>query len=47
MVTKKDYHLILFAILHHVYWLFAGYAAYRAVWQLLRCPFKWEKTPHG
>ncbi len=47
MVTKKDYHLILFAVLHHVYWLFAGYAAYRAVWQLLRCPFKWEKTPHG
>lgn len=47
MVTKKEYHLILFAILHHLYWLFAGYAAYRAVWQLLRCPFKWEKTPHG
>jgi glycosyltransferase XagB len=22
-------------------------AAYRALWQLLRDPFLWEKTPHG
>ena len=47
MVTRKNYHLILFAFLHHIYWFFAGYAGYRAIWQLLRCPFKWEKTPHG
>jgi cellulose synthase/poly-beta-1,6-N-acetylglucosamine synthase-like glycosyltransferase len=47
MITKKNYHLILFSLLHNIYWFFAGYAAYRALWQLLRCPFKWEKTPHG
>jgi glycosyltransferase XagB len=47
MVTKKNYQLILFSFLHNIYWCFAGYAAYRALWQLLSCPFKWEKTPHG
>ena len=30
-----------------VYWLFVSAAAYRAVWQLVRAPFYWEKTEHG
>jgi glycosyltransferase XagB len=30
-----------------VYWLLLSAAAYRALWQLLRDPFRWEKTPHG
>ncbi len=30
-----------------VYWLFVSAAAYRAVWQLVRAPFYWEKTAHG
>ncbi len=30
-----------------VYWLFVSAAAYRAVWQLIRAPFYWEKTEHG
>ncbi len=30
-----------------VYWLFVSGAAYRAVWQLIRAPFYWEKTEHG
>src|SRR5690606_33011108 len=29
------------------YWLLISAAAYRAVWQLARAPFHWEKTPHG
>lgn len=47
LVTRKNYQLIFFSLLHNIYWLFAGYASYRAMWQLLICPFKWEKTPHG
>jgi cellulose synthase/poly-beta-1,6-N-acetylglucosamine synthase-like glycosyltransferase len=30
-----------------LYWIFISAAAYRAVWQLIRSPFYWEKTPHG
>jgi len=44
---KRKYFLIAFSCLYPLYWFFAGFAAYRAVWQLLRKPFKWEKTPHG
>ena len=28
------------------YWLLMSFAAWRALWQLVRCPHKWEKTPH-
>ncbi|MEZ5839103.1 MAG: hypothetical protein R3D02_01285 [Hyphomicrobiales bacterium] len=28
------------------YWLLISAAAYRAVYQLWRDPFLWEKTPH-
>lgn len=30
-----------------VYWLLISCAAYRALWQLVRRPWHWEKTPHG
>jgi cellulose synthase/poly-beta-1,6-N-acetylglucosamine synthase-like glycosyltransferase len=30
-----------------LYWLYVSAAAYRAVWQLFRAPFYWEKTEHG
>jgi glycosyltransferase XagB len=30
-----------------LYWLMVSAAAYRAVWQLIRAPFYWEKTEHG
>lgn len=30
-----------------IYWMLISLAAYRALWQLLRDPFRWEKTPHG
>ncbi len=29
------------------YWVLISVAAYKALWQLLRDPFFWEKTPHG
>ena len=30
-----------------LYWLLISGAAWRAVWQLIRQPHGWEKTPHG
>ena len=35
------------ALTYPFYWLLISAAAYRALWQLLRDPFRWEKTPHG
>jgi glycosyltransferase XagB len=35
------------ALTYPAYWLLLSAAAYRALWQLLRDPFRWEKTPHG
>ncbi len=34
------------AILMPLYWLAISLAAYRALWQLARAPFYWEKTEH-
>ena len=39
--------LAMFALLMPVYWLLISLAAYRAVWQLARNPYLWEKTEHG
>ncbi len=39
--------LAMFALLLPVYWLLISLAAYRAVYQLVRDPFRWEKTEHG
>jgi len=36
-----------FALLAPIYWLLISAAAYRALWQLVRNPWHWEKTPHG
>lgn len=33
-------------ILTPVYWAMMSWAGWRAVWQLWRQPFRWEKTPH-
>jgi cellulose synthase/poly-beta-1,6-N-acetylglucosamine synthase-like glycosyltransferase len=30
-----------------LYWLLISVAAYRAVWQLIQAPHRWEKTAHG
>jgi glycosyltransferase XagB len=39
--------LAMSALLLPLYWLLISLAAYRAVWQLARDPFRWEKTEHG
>ena len=36
---------VLFTI--PLYWLVMSMAAWRALWQLVRAPYHWEKTPHG
>ena len=39
--------LIPWALLMPLYWLAISMAGYRAMWQLFRKPFLWEKTKHG
>lgn len=39
--------LAVSALTYPFYWLLISIASYRALWQLLRDPFGWEKTPHG
>jgi len=40
-------HLIPYSFTISGYWLLISIAAYKGLWQLLRNPFYWEKTPHG
>jgi cellulose synthase/poly-beta-1,6-N-acetylglucosamine synthase-like glycosyltransferase len=39
--------LTAYVVLLPLYWLAISYAAYRALWQLVRNPFLWEKTRHS
>jgi len=43
---RKNYRLILLALLNPFYWLLHSLAAYRALWQLLVKPHYWDKTVH-
>jgi hypothetical protein len=36
-----------FVLLYPFYWVLHSIAAWRALVQLVRSPFHWEKTPHG
>lgn len=46
-VSARGWHrLALSSIFMPIYWLLISFAAYRALWQLLRAPFYWEKTAH-
>jgi cellulose synthase/poly-beta-1,6-N-acetylglucosamine synthase-like glycosyltransferase len=40
-------YLIPYSLTIVGYWVLMSVAAYRALWQLLRNPFFWEKTHHG
>jgi len=40
-------YLIPYSLTIVGYWVLTSIAAYRALWQLLRNPFFWEKTHHG
>ena len=46
-VRRRHPALIASALWMPLYWLLISFAAYRALWQLYRDPFLWEKTPHG
>lgn len=42
------YSLLPFALLNPIYWVLGhSVSAYKALWQLFRKPFYWEKTQHG
>ena len=45
--ARRGHGLVVSAIMTPVYWLLISLAAYRALWQLWRQPFLWEKTAHG
>jgi len=44
---RKQWSIIGYAFFNPVYWLLHSLAAWRALWQLIRSPSEWEKTPHG
>ena len=46
-IRRKDYALVPFALLNPAYWMLHSIAAWRALYQLVRAPGHWEKTPHG
>ena len=47
VVVRGRWRLAPHAILMPVYWLLISAAGYRALIQLVRQPFLWEKTRHG
>ena len=47
VARRHMYWLTPFALLAPAYWILHSIAAYKAIWQLVRNPFYWEKTEHG
>lgn len=45
--SRYNWRIALFAVFLPVYWLMHSVAAWRAAWQVVRDPHRWEKTPHG
>lgn len=46
VLKRKRFRLVISALSMPVYWLFISAAAYRALYQLARSPYLWEKTDH-
>jgi glycosyltransferase XagB len=46
VAARKRHDLIRSTLTMPVYWLLISLAAYRALFQLIREPYRWEKTPH-
>lgn len=44
---RHGWRIVGYALLNPFYWFLHSVAAWRALYQLLRSPFHWEKTPHG
>jgi hypothetical protein len=45
--TWLSYDLVKYALLTPIYWVMMSIASLKALWQLIRKPFYWEKTVHG
>ncbi|MCL1632759.1 glycosyltransferase [Sporolactobacillus sp. CPB3-1] len=45
--TWLSYGLVRYALLTPIYWAMMSIASIKALWQLIRKPFYWEKTVHG
>jgi hypothetical protein len=43
---RRRFRLVVSCLLMPVYWLLISLAAYRALYQLVRNPYLWEKTKH-
>ncbi len=46
LAGRERRHMLRIAAFTPVYWMLLSIAAWRAVWQLKRDPYLWEKTPH-
>jgi len=46
-VRDRGWRWAPFAVLNPLYWILHSWASWRALVQLIRNPFYWEKTPHG
>lgn len=46
-LRRHGWRIAIFALLNPFYWMLHSIAAWRAAWQMLTSPHKWEKTPHG
>ncbi len=45
---RRGYRALAFrVVMMPFYWLLISIAGYRALWQLIRDPYRWEKTAHG
>ncbi|WP_239984763.1 glycosyltransferase family 2 protein [Sporolactobacillus pectinivorans] len=45
--TWLSYGLVKYALFTPIYWVMMSIASLKALWQLIRKPFYWEKTVHG
>jgi cellulose synthase/poly-beta-1,6-N-acetylglucosamine synthase-like glycosyltransferase len=46
-VERERFDLTVWALTVPLYWILMSIAGWKAVIQLVRCPFHWEKTRHG
>jgi cellulose synthase/poly-beta-1,6-N-acetylglucosamine synthase-like glycosyltransferase len=46
-VKRERFDLTVWALTVPLYWILMSIAGWKAVIQLVRCPFHWEKTRHG
>jgi cellulose synthase/poly-beta-1,6-N-acetylglucosamine synthase-like glycosyltransferase len=47
VLRRRAWRLAPYALLNPLFWFLHSIAAWRALYQLVRSPFNWEKTPHG